>query len=249
MEENRFRTPLPEDRRIGCSIFGWLAFLAALAVILFLGYRTKVYYDHLRAGDIIDLPQFTSRFTAPAGSKMAISAAADRTKVEADGEPSLGLDEGAKLTIVEFADFECPYSKEEAPIVRTLMAKYGDRVRFVYRDLPLDSIHVNARQAASAAECAREQEKFWAYHDKLYLNAPALGFKDLMRYAEETGLDVKQFERCLTEDRYRDAIAKDAAAAASVGVTGTPTFFLNGQRIEGAIPADALEGLVEKMIR
>lgn len=249
MERNRFRTPVPEDRRIGCSIVGWLAFLVALSLILFLGYRTKVYYDHLRAGNIIELPQFTSRFTAKAGSKKAISAAADRAKVETKDDPSLGLESDAKLTIVEFADFECPYSKDEAPIVRTLMAKYGDRVRFIYRDFPLDSIHANARQAASAAECAREQGKFWAYHDKLYLNAPALGFKDLVRYAEETGLDVRQFEKCLTEDRYRDAVAKDAAAANAVGVTGTPTFFLNGQRIEGAIPADALEGLVEKMIR
>ncbi len=249
MEENRFRTPLPEDRRIGCSILGWVAFLAAFAVILYLGYRTKTYYDYLRAGNIVELPQFTSRFTAPAGSKKAIAVAADRAKVEADDEPVLGLEKDAKLTIVEFADFECPYSKEEAPIIRTLMAKYGDRVRFIYRDLPLDSIHRNARQAASAAECAREQGKFWAYHDKLYLNAPALGFKDLLRYGEEIGMDARQFEKCLTEDRYRDAVARDEEAAKSVGVTGTPTFFLNGQKIEGAIPADALEGLVEKMTR
>lgn len=248
MEENRFRTPLPEDRRIGCSILGWLAFLLAMAFIIYMGYRTKGYYDDLRAGNIVELPQFTSRFTAPAGSKRAAAAAIDQAKVEAADQPTLGLEQGAKLTIVEFADFECPYSKEVAPVIRTLMAKYGDRVRFIYRDFPIDSIHANARQASSAAECAREQGKFWAYHDKLYLNSPALGFKDLLRYAEEAGLDSVQFEKCLIEDRYRAEIAKDEAAAASVGVTGTPTFFLNGQPIEGAIPADVFESIVDKIL-
>jgi protein-disulfide isomerase len=247
MEESRFRTPVPDGRKPGCSVLGWVLFFVAFVVIIFVGYRTKGYYDRLRSGDIVELPQFTQKFTA--GRKTSPVAVADRAVVESGDQPTLGTEEGAVLTIVEFADFECPYSKEEAPVIRQLMAKYGDRVRFVYRDYPIESLHADARQASVAAECAREQGKFWAYHDKLYANAPSLGFSSLLRYAEEAGLDEMQFERCLTENRYLDAVVKDTAAAAELGVAGTPTFFLNGQKVEGAVPVEAFERLIESFLK
>lgn len=237
-------------RSLGCAIGGWTAFAVLFCLIVFFGYRVSVYYGKIRRGELIDLPQFGSRFTTAEGSTIIAPSVVDRSEVESGDDPAEGPPaQEAKLTIVEFADFQCPFSKDEATIYRTLMRKYGDRVRFVYRDYPLESLHPDAKQAALAAECAREQGKFWAYHDKLYVNAPALAFPDLTGYAEQAGLDPVQFEKCLVDERYKDKVAADEALAAKLGLRGTPTFFLNGQRVEGAIPADVFEGLIEKLLK
>jgi protein-disulfide isomerase len=249
MEGNRFRTPIPEGRRMGCSVLGWIVFALLLVAIVFIGYRTKGYYDRLRSGEIVELPQFNSKFTAARAGGKTSAVAADRSAVEAGDNPTLGLDKDAKLTIVEFADFGCPYSKEESSVVRSLMAKYGDRVKFIYRDFPIESLHPDAPQASAAAECAREQGKFWAYHDKLYANSPAIGFKDLSRYAQEVGLDEAQFDRCLASGRYDSVVASDTIVASGLGVSGTPTFFLNGNLIEGAIPQDTFDKLISKLLQ
>jgi len=237
-------------RSVGCAIGGWAVFAILFFLILFFGYRVSTYYGKIRRGELIDLPQFGTRFTAAVGPATISPSIVDRTEVEAADEPAEGPPaQEAKLTIVEFADFQCPFSKDEATVYRTLMRKYGDRVRFVYRDYPLETIHPDAVQAAIAAECAREQGKFWAYHDKLYGNSPALAFPDLTAYAEEAGLDTVQFEKCLVDERYKDKVATDTALAARLGLRGTPTFFFNGQRIEGAIPADVFESLIEKLLK
>ncbi len=249
MQQNLLGEPVEPKRKLGCSIAGWTVFLVLLAAVLFVGYRTWYYYDKIRRGELVDLPQFTDRFTAVGGSSFS-SGTADRAAVETDGNAELGADrEHAKLTIVEFADFECPYSKDEATIVRTLMAKYGDRVRLIYRHYPLETIHPSALEAAVAADCAKEQGKFWAYHDKLFLNSPSLGFQDLLRYAREAGLDDAQFQRCLEANRYKDAVMKDENDAKALGLEGTPTFFFNGRMIAGAIPQQTFEQLIQRMIK
>lgn len=237
-------------RSVGCAIGGWAVFAVMFCLILFFGYRVSLYYGKIRRGELIDLPQFGNRFTTAVGPATISPTVVDRSEVEAADEPSEGPSaQDAKLTIVEFADFECPFSKDEATVYRTLMKKYEDRVRFVYRDYPLESIHPDATQAAVAAECAREQGKFWAYHDKLFVNSPALAFPDLTSYAEQAGLDTVQFEKCLVDERYKDKVATDTALAGRLGLRGTPTFFFNGQRVEGAIPADVFESLIEKLLK
>ena len=237
--------------RIGCAVVGWAAFAAAFAVIAFFGYRVWFYYGKISRGELVELPQFRDRFTAAGQARTgATPSSAGRAEIEAGDNPADGADAAtAKLTVVQFADFQCPFSKEEATIVRTLMLKYGDRVRFVYRDYPLDTLHPDATQSALAAECAREQGKFWAYHDKLFVNSPVLGFQDLNRYAEEAGLDTRQFEKCLVDERYREKVEEDRALAERLGLRGTPSFFFNGQRVEGAIPAQVFEDLIEKMLK
>lgn len=246
--------PTPEEerkgRKLGCSIIGWATFLLVFAFIVFMGYRVWYFYSKIRKGEIVDLPQFTERLTTAGDGQPRISpSVVDRSSVETTEDPSLGAGDDPRLVIVAFADFECPFSKEEAPIVRTLMARYGAQVKFIYRDFPLVSIHQNAFQASLAAECADEQGKFWAYHDKLYINAPALSFQDLLSYAEETGHDMVQFEKCLVDARYRDEVQRDVAAGERLGIRGTPTFFFNGQRIEGAIPPDVFERLIDSFLK
>lgn len=239
-----------KKRSLGCAIVGWALFVILFVLIVYLGYRVSVYYGKIRRGELIDLPQFTTRLTSVSGAGAGGPSVVGNADVDSPDAPSQGPSEkDAKLTIVQFADFQCPFSKDEATTFRTLMAKYGDRVRFVYRDYPLDDIHPDATQAALAAECAAEQGKFWNFHDKLFLNAPALSFADLTRYAEETGLDSKQFEKCLVDERYKGKVDADRAAAVRLGIRGTPTFFFNGQRVEGAIPADIFEELIKKLLK
>lgn len=234
---------------IGCSVFGWGVFILLFIGILILGYRIWYYSDKLRRGQIIDVPEFTPKLTAVGDAPAISSVYIEPDVVAGQDQPSLGNDLDPKLTIVEFGDFQCPFSKEASTVIRTIMAEAAGKVRFIYRDYPIESIHPLSFQASVAAECAREQRKFWLYHDKLYANQAALGLADLLRYGEEIGLDTNQFERCVVENRYKDLVEADMAVAKTIGVRGTPVFFFNGQRIEGLIPEDILRLLVTKMVQ
>ena len=103
--------------------------------------------------------------------------------------------------------------------------------------------------AASAAECAREQRRFWEYFDRLYQNSPALDYTDLVAYAEQTGLDMNQFERCLADGRYDGLVNADLMFAEELRLRGTPSFFFDGRRVEGAIPEDGFESTLEKLLK
>jgi protein-disulfide isomerase len=158
-------------------------------------------------------------------------------------DPSLGPD-NAQLTIVEFADFGCPYSKEESYVI-TALAKQYPTVKFIYRDFPLDDIHPGANLAAQAGECAHEQGAFWEYHDLLYRHSGEFTTTALIDYAEQLDLNTAQFTECLTSGAYRDEVLNDARDGVSAGVEGTPTLFFNGQKISGAIPYQTFVDLIE----
>ena len=215
----------------------------------FFGVKTWSYYTLMRSGKLVDLPQFTGHLTTEGLSNIVSGSFVDPQMVDGNDAPVLGNTKDPKLTIVEFADFECPYSKEAHAVIRRMAAKYGDQVKVVYRDYPLEAVHPSAFQVAEAAECAREQGKFWAYHDKLYANSPALGFNDLLRYAQETNLDSMQFKKCLVSERYRDNVTKDLRLAETIGLRGTPTFFFNGQKVEGSIPETDFQNIIDRMLK
>jgi protein-disulfide isomerase len=245
---------IPEDteprrkRHLFRSIFGWLVFLLLFAWVIFVGTRVWYYYDKIRRGEIVQLPQFAASFTPGKSAFAGAAPAVERAAVESKESASLGPDE-PQLTIVEFADFECPYSKEASAAVRTLAAKYKDRVRFEFREFPLEDVHTAAMNAAVAAECAKEQGKFWAFHDKMFVNQKSLGFADLLKYGEQVGLQTDQFQKCLVDNRYAARVAADLRAGKAAGVRGTPTFFLNGNRVEGAIPPEIFEQVIEKLLQ
>ena len=138
----------------------------------------------------------------------------------------------APVTIVEFADFECPVCKDSLPVVQQLRDLYKDQVRFVYRDFPL-SAHPQARPAAEAAHCAHEQGKFWVYHDALFAQAPDLKPSDYMMLVERLSLNRAEFTACLAGTRPKAAVARDLADAQGLGLSGTPTFFINGRYLAG----------------
>jgi Na+/H+ antiporter NhaA len=151
--------------------------------------------------------------------------------------------EESPVTIVEYADFECPYCGRAEPILRTLLSDYGD-IRYVWRHLPLTDVHPHAQLASEASEAAAEQGAFWQMHDRLLEHQSELSFDDLLTHARTLGLDVDRFAAALENDAGAARIAEDVDGADLSGVTGTPTFFINGLRHFGTFDIDALVSAV-----
>jgi Na+/H+ antiporter NhaA len=149
----------------------------------------------------------------------------------------------ARVTLVEYGDFECPYCGRAEPVVRELLGDFGD-VRYVWRHLPLNDVHAHAQIAAEAAEAAAEQGAFWEMHDKLFAHQDALRPGDLVGYANELGLDTERFEGDLRGHAGGPRVAEDVDSADLSNVSGTPTFFINGRRHHGAYDIEALSRAV-----
>jgi protein-disulfide isomerase len=150
-------------------------------------------------------------------------------------------DPDAIVTVVEYADFECPYCGRAEPTIRELMAHAGDdHLRYVFRHLPLADVHPNAQLAAEASEAAGAQGRFWEMHDRLYEHQDALSPKELVGHAQALGLDVARFTDDLRQRRWLSRIQRDVDGADESGVSGTPTFFVNGRRHHGVYDIDAL---------
>jgi protein-disulfide isomerase len=147
---------------------------------------------------------------------------------------------GAPLTLVEYGDFECPFCGKATGVIRELHERFGDRLRYVFRHLPLTDVHDHAELAAQAAEAAGAQGRFWEMHDLLFAHQDELEAEDLVGYAGELGLDVERFVRDLREERHAARVRADVASAEASGATGTPTFFIGDRRHVGPYDAATL---------
>ncbi len=178
------------------------------------------------------------------------SAAADtntiqRVEVSTDDDPSIGP-ENAPVTIIEFSDFQCPYCGVwYKQVYKQLLASYPTQIRLVYRDLPLP-MHPEAVPAAEAAECANEQGAFWKYHDVLFEQQYGLDRAAYEHYAADLGLDATAFAACLDSHRYQAEIEADARDAGSVGISGTPSFVVNGRVLIGALPFSEFKTVIDE---
>jgi protein-disulfide isomerase len=152
--------------------------------------------------------------------------------------------EDGPVTLVEYGDFQCPHCGRVEPVVRELLAEFGDDLRYVFRHLPLQEVHENAQVAAEAAEAAEAQGRFWEMYEILLAHQDALGPEDLPRYAEELGLDIDRFSQELRTHTHALRVARDVESADRSGVAGTPTFFINGRRHHGPNDIDTLTNLV-----
>jgi len=153
--------------------------------------------------------------------------------------------EKAPVTIVEFADYQCPYCQRAEPTVQELLTRYPDKIRLVHRDFPLDS-HQRAVPVSKAAYCAGEQGKFWEYRHSIYQKPSDFSDDDLKKRAGELGLDTTAFGACYASDKHEDTIRTSAAEGGTLGVTGTPTFFINGRMLVGAQPLEAFRQIVDE---
>lgn len=167
-----------------------------------------------------------------------------RIEVSVQGAPFKG-GEKAPVTIVEFSDFHCPFCRRVIPTLAQLESRYGDKIKLVFRDFPIENLHPGATKAHEAARCANEQGKFWPYHDKLFASTPSSSPDVFKGMAKEVGLDAVAFETCLGSGKYQAAIKEDIAEGNRVGVGGTPAFFVNGRLISGAQPLEAFTRVID----
>ncbi|RKH41140.1 DsbA family protein [Corallococcus sicarius] len=172
-------------------------------------------------------------------------AAAKKIEIPANA-PSFGP-ATAKVTIVEWSDFECPFCSRVGPTLTRIKETYGKDVRVVFRHQPL-SFHKNAKPAAMASMAAHEQGKFWEMHDKLFANQRALDRASLDKYAEELKLDMSRFKAAMDGNKFDAQIEADMAAGAAAGANGTPAFFLNGRFLSGAQPFEAFKPIIDEEI-
>ena len=152
----------------------------------------------------------------------------------------------ARVTVVEYGDFECPNCKQAAPAVKLLLAEFKDRVRFVYRHFPQEGVHPHALAAAEAAECAGGQGKFWPMHDLLFENQHALKSHHLREYALQLELDMARFTAEMKDTVYLQRIREQEQSGLKSGVRATPTFFLNGKILDVSYGVDPLFEAVKK---
>ncbi|UGS36392.1 Na+/H+ antiporter NhaA [Capillimicrobium parvum] len=155
----------------------------------------------------------------------------------------------APVTLVEYGDYECPYCADAAPTIRALHERLGDDMRYVFRHLPLTDVHPNAQMASEAAECAGAQGSFWEMHDRLMTPGTGLGIADLYRHANEIGLDLERFSDDLRRRRFGPRVAEDVQSADASGVSGTPTFFVNGRRHYGVYDVETLTRAIKSAAR
>ncbi|MCB0047351.1 MAG: thioredoxin domain-containing protein [Caldilineaceae bacterium] len=149
--------------------------------------------------------------------------------------------DNAPVTLVEYADYQCPYCGQAHPIVKQIQAHFGDSLRFVFRNFPLAQMHVHALKAAEAAEIAREYGKFWAMHDLLYEHQDRLDRTSLLGYARQLGIDESEFARKLDADEKADRIKEEFMGGVNSGVNGTPSFFINGVKYENSWDYESLK--------
>ncbi len=171
----------------------------------------------------------------------------EQSKEIASGDlPAFGPDD-AKVTIVEFSDFQCPYCSRAAQAVSQVKEKYSDKARFVFRQFPL-SFHQDAHLAAQASLAAHAQGKFWPFHDMLFENQQALGRDKLEEYAEKAGLDMAKFKAALDNKQYAEQVDGDLELGKKVYVNGTPTIFVNGVRVANATDFGSISAAIDEAL-
>ncbi|SRR3989339_1828609 len=232
--------------------------LGLMIIVLMLTAWNTFYFN----GRIADLSKRIDGITdVSPGNSGGNSGGEAEIKLTADDDPYLGPKD-AKVVVIEFSDFECPYCgaadgthagliaqfkqrdpswEASVPKLREL-AKAG-KIKFVYRDFPLSG-HKNALKSAEASECADEQGKYWEYHDKLFENQAALSVDNLKQYAKDLGLDTAKFNECLDSGKMKAEVMKDMDDGEKAGVSGTPAFFINGKLISGAAPFSDFEPII-----
>jgi len=167
----------------------------------------------------------------------------DPVPIPTIGSPVMGP-ENARITLVEFSDFQCPYCSKAVEKINAVLKAYPKDVKLIFKQFPLDS-HSQAQISAQAALAAHEQGKFWQLHDKMFANRTTLSRKNILAWAGQLGIDIKRFEADMDSPATTKTVARDLADGEKAGVEGTPTLFINGQRYNGDLGLDAIRPVIE----
>jgi protein-disulfide isomerase len=168
-----------------------------------------------------------------------------RQLAEKKDRPHFG-NEDAKLVIVEFSDFQCTVCQAEFPIIREITNKYSDDVLYIYRQYPI--IDENSLAISQASLCAHAQDKFWQMHDKLFLSPGEYSQENIINIATQSGLDISKFNICMETEATKNMVLEDAQNGYTLGVEGTPTFFVNGNKLAGAVSKENWESIISKSL-
>lgn len=219
----------------------WITVLLTLAIVLSVvniygTWQIKQQIESMPKGAVPAAPSAPSAPQAPQGP----------VEVSLDDDAMMG-DENAPVTIVEFSDYECPFcGRHFTQTYPQLKKEYVDtgKVKIVFRDYPLP-FHPAAQKAAEAAECAGDQGKYWEMHNKLFSNQQALGVADLKKYAGELAIKQSEFDECLDSGKYASEVQSDLSDGSAYGVSGTPSFFINGMLLVGAQPYSEFKRMID----
>lgn len=234
---------------------GGIVFLSVLSIVLFVILAFTgffVYYSiQIKFGDAGGLAKEFAQTQAGAGTTKSLLE--KLTKVEKPEQyirkhnAVLGA-EKAPIMIIEFVDFECAYSREAYSVIKSVAQKYNSVVRVVFKHLPVEQLNPDSEIAASAAACAKAQGKFWEYHDLLF-ERKKLDLASLLGYAQELKLNTDQFNLCLTENKFEKDIAQDMLDATQLGIKGTPTYIVNGYKIEGTLTSELWDRVILELLK
>lgn len=219
-----------------------------LIFVLAFTWRVFTFYRQIQNGtlDVASL-EFASTKVGMNRLEALAAGAPGSGELATEDDPSLGNDD-APITIVEFADFGCPYSAETSYVVRAIAKQYPDTVKLIYRDFPITELHPGADLAAKGGECAQDQKKFWEYHDAIYKESGEFTEEILLAAAEDAGLNLERFADCMMSGKYDEEIQTDLADGVQAGVRGTPTFFINGVKVEGSVPFSVFTEIIHAFL-
>lgn len=250
-----YTVPTPPHKRLFQKWWGKiiLIFGGLFCILLLMVVGTTVYYwwqiHNGKQPAFIDEwhGQFTSSLPRT-GSALS----ANRSTLEGVNNPYLGRP-SAPVVIVEFVDFRCPNSKAAAPILKEVAAKYGYGVKILFRDFPAESLYPGTTELSRVARCAGKQDRFWEMHNVLFEYQAelqqALSDDDRKTLANLAGVDYYQLTTCLADTSTDDAIRKDYLDGVAYGVAGTPTFFINGQKVEGVVPLETWQRYLDQVVK
>jgi protein-disulfide isomerase len=197
--------------------------------------------------DVYDKLMNEAVAAAPAPSAAAAPAPSVKQDIKIGDAPTMGP-ASAKVTLVAFSDFQCPFCSRAVPTLKAIEDQYKGKIRVAFKQMPLP-FHDKAHLAAEAALAANEQGKFWEMHDKLFANQQALDRPNLEKYAEELGLNMAKFKAALDSGKFKERVDREAKEGNAVGATGTPTFFINGHILVGAQPVDAFKTAIDAELK
>lgn len=237
---------MPAQNKFWKYFFIFIGSVISIFLVIFLGFF--IYYSvQFKYGDNGELAKIIEKYEpnfSTAIDKNAPQDVSDYNKLIQKFNPTIG-DENAKVTIIAFIDFECPYCQESYSTFTHVLEKYKPVVQVVFKNLPLPELHQNAVSAAIAGTCANEQGKFWEFYNQAF-TTKKLDIDSLYSYAKNIGTDESKFDTCIKSQKYLNNIEQDLTDAVSIGLRGTPTYLINGEIVEGVVSSDDWDKLIIK---
>ncbi|MFH1292451.1 MAG: thioredoxin domain-containing protein [bacterium] len=223
---------------------------ACFLVLIVWGVITARYMWQIKTGQANHLQKkFYGGFNQSIGKEIKSNKFINRKELETSDDPFLG-NPSADIVIVEFVDFKCPNCKESADITKRLLSQYAYKVKLIIRDFPAESLHAGAGNLAEIAFCAHEQARFWQMYDAIFASQSSLPANltssHINRLADSAGVNYDKLQTCLGEGKAKIEINKDYSDGLKFGVKGTPTYFVNGQKVEGVVPFDSWEKMIKE---